>query len=206
MESVNGNSITISEGGYTWNDSPNYDYCIIQTLTRSQVESARNGKFLGYVYLTHDHVYTNWTETVKATCTTAGTHTGYCSCGATQNRTISPLGHNYSDWITKSAETCTTEGIQTQICSRCDDKQQQTIAAKGHNYGDWTVIQAATCTAEGSRGRTCSQCADAQVPTIPKTDHQYTAGTVGGTCIEPAYVRYTQVATIFMRFMQNTIR
>ena len=49
VESVNGNSITISEGGNT--SSGANDYCIIQTLSREQVESARGGAFLGYVYL-----------------------------------------------------------------------------------------------------------------------------------------------------------
>lgn len=49
VEAVNGDSIVISEGGYQ--PASNNDYTIIQTMSRSQVESARNGAFLGYVYL-----------------------------------------------------------------------------------------------------------------------------------------------------------
>ena len=49
VEAVNGNSITISEGGNT--SFPGNGYCAILTMTRAQVESARGGAFLGYVYL-----------------------------------------------------------------------------------------------------------------------------------------------------------
>lgn len=46
IEAVNGDTITISEGGNT--SYGGNDYCVIRTRTRAQVES---GGFLGYVYL-----------------------------------------------------------------------------------------------------------------------------------------------------------
>ena len=49
LEQINGDSFVISEGGYT--PASGNSYTIIHTLSRSQVESARNGAFLGYVYL-----------------------------------------------------------------------------------------------------------------------------------------------------------
>ncbi len=50
IEIVNGNNMIVSEGGWR-NGSDSNGHCIIQSLTRSEVESARNGEFKGYIYL-----------------------------------------------------------------------------------------------------------------------------------------------------------
>lgn len=52
VESVNGNNVVVSEGGYeSSNSNASTGYCIIHTMSKAQLESARNGAFLGYVYL-----------------------------------------------------------------------------------------------------------------------------------------------------------
>ncbi len=51
VEKVEGNTVTISEGGisdYRYADS---GYCAIRTMSVADVQSARGGNFLGYVYL-----------------------------------------------------------------------------------------------------------------------------------------------------------
>ncbi|RKI43272.1 hypothetical protein D7V86_00715 [bacterium D16-51] len=51
VESVNGDKAVVSEGGYTSVNASN-GYCVIHELSKAQIESARGGGFLGYVYLT----------------------------------------------------------------------------------------------------------------------------------------------------------
>lgn len=53
VESVSGNTAVVSEGGYTSVSSLN-GYCVIHTLSKAELESARGGGFLGYVYLAGD--------------------------------------------------------------------------------------------------------------------------------------------------------
>lgn len=50
VERVDGETATISEGGYQ-SLSSDYGYCRIATMSVSKVSSARGGNFLGYVYL-----------------------------------------------------------------------------------------------------------------------------------------------------------
>lgn len=51
VEKVNGNTITLSEGGSTYYSDYSHGYCVIRNMSRSEVESSRGGAFLGYVYL-----------------------------------------------------------------------------------------------------------------------------------------------------------
>ena len=53
VESVSGNVAIVSEGGYTSVNASN-GYCVIHELSKAELESARGGGFLGYVYLTGD--------------------------------------------------------------------------------------------------------------------------------------------------------
>lgn len=53
VEIVEGDTITLSEGGYTI-IGEDYGYCIIHTMTREKLESARAGAFIGYVYIDYE--------------------------------------------------------------------------------------------------------------------------------------------------------
>lgn len=50
VEAVSGNTVTVSEGGYSGVGSAN-GYCSIHTMSKATLESARGGNFIGYVYL-----------------------------------------------------------------------------------------------------------------------------------------------------------
>jgi hypothetical protein len=48
VENIDGDEVTVSEGGYETGED--YGYCIIHTMTKEKLESDRSGKFVGYVY------------------------------------------------------------------------------------------------------------------------------------------------------------
>lgn len=77
VESVNGSSAVVSEGGYSAsNCNASTGYCIIHTLSISKLESSRNGAFIGYVYLgsgtapagslSYSSIHVAWTDTWNA--------------------------------------------------------------------------------------------------------------------------------------------
>ena len=111
------------------------------------------------------------TETVEATCTTAGYTKVTCNdCGAIVSyTTVDALGHNYSEPVVVPA-TCTTAGSSTGTCTRCNQTVVTTIPALGHDYVVTETIDS-TCTAEGSITKTCSRCGDVVVTTIEKKAH-----------------------------------
>ncbi len=76
VEKVNGNTITISEGGAVDGLSDvSHGYCIIHNLSRSEVESSRGGAFLGYVYLTSGNAPTVGKSTVSVSTGNSATAT-----------------------------------------------------------------------------------------------------------------------------------
>ncbi len=82
-----------------------------------------------YELLDHtEHTYGAWTTTKAATCTASGTQTRKCSCGATETKTVSALGHNYVTSVVKP--TYTAEGYTLHKCSRCGNSYKDTYTAK----------------------------------------------------------------------------
>ncbi len=51
VERIDGDTATISEGGYNASAYKDYGYCRIATMSVSKLKSARGGAFLGFVYL-----------------------------------------------------------------------------------------------------------------------------------------------------------
>lgn len=66
VERVDGNTVTVSEGGYRSVGSA-YGYCYLHTMSVSSLESARNGKFLGYVYFDGSSDFVNPTTSSGVT-------------------------------------------------------------------------------------------------------------------------------------------
>ena len=72
-----------------------------------------------------------------ATCTASGSAKRVCtSCGNTETKTLTALGHNFSSSYTiDKAATCTTAGSKSRHCTRCSSTTDvTTIAATGHSY------------------------------------------------------------------------
>ncbi|MGM9651263.1 MAG: hypothetical protein ACI3VX_04910, partial [Faecousia sp.] len=144
----------------------------------------------------HVHSYTV-SESVDATCTTAGSVTYVCECGKTYTETVPATGHSL-ELVEAVAATCTTDGNDAYYkCSVCgalfSDAEGTTaldaiptVAALGHSYE--AVVTDPTCTAGGYTTYTCSVCGDSYV--ADETDalgHSYTYvdngdGTHTATC------------------------
>lgn len=126
------------------------------------------------------------TETVAATCTTAGHTDTVCDdCGETiKTETIDALGHDWDEG-TVVAATCTSGGYTLQTCSRCElTRQTNPTQAKGHDWSDWSVSTAATCTKTGLEVRTCANCDAEESRVVSATGHDWSDWSVqtAATC------------------------
>lgn len=93
----------------------------------------------------HTHLWSAWTETTKATCTTAGSRQRTCSASGctigTQTEDIPALGHAWGDWITTAEATEDSEGSKYRECSRCHEKETVTIPATGKLPSGYTLLE-----------------------------------------------------------------
>ena len=121
----------------------------------------------------HVHVWSSWTTTLEATCTSEGKQTRTCSCGENETESISAIGH--TEVIDSAvAATCTTEGkTEGKHCSICKAVivKQNTISKTDHNYGEWKITTTATCTAKGKQERTCCTCGRKESQTVSALGH-----------------------------------
>ena len=126
------------------------------------------------------------TETVAATCTTAGSEKTVCDdCGETiKTETIDAIGHKWDDG-TVVAATCTSGGYTLKTCTVCGAQQQTNLTtAKGHDWSDWSVQTAATCTTTGLEVRTCASCKAEESRVLSATGHDWSDWSVqtAATC------------------------
>ena len=126
------------------------------------------------------------TETVAATCTTAGHTDTVCDdCGETiKTETIDALGHDWDEG-TVVAATCTSGGYTLKTCTVCGAQQQTNLTtAKGHDWSDWSVQTAATCTTTGLEVRTCASCKAEESRVLSATGHDWSDWSVqtAATC------------------------
>ena len=81
--------------------------------------------------------HTYKTDTVPATCTTAGKETKTCTkCGAQQTKTLPATGHAYgAGTVLTEAATCADMGTIRYTCSRCGHSYD-TAYRGNHRFGD----------------------------------------------------------------------
>lgn len=124
------------------------------------------------------------TETVAATCTTAGHTDTVCDdCGETiKTETIDALGHKWDDG-TVVAATCTSGGYTLKTCTVCGAQQQIDVTDPlPHAWGNDKVI-APTCTANGYTQQTCEACGTTRdINPTPATGHKWQEVTEPATC------------------------
>ena len=126
---------------------------------------------------TGSHSYSSWKTVSNATCTSSGSQSRSCSCGKTESKSISALGHNYSsNWTVDTAATCITSGSKSHHCTRCSSKSSVTpIAATGHSWGNWKTIINSTCTDKGKQERSCSKCSAKEAQDISANGHTFSS-------------------------------
>ena len=68
---------------------------------------------------THTHSYGSWYTKTSATCTSGGTEERKCSCGVTESRSTSALGHNYGSTYFEADHP----HKYAHLCQRCGYKE-----------------------------------------------------------------------------------
>ena len=133
----------------------------------------------GYDYevpATGSHIY-DVTETVSATCETAGYTYNKCACGAVDNssvRALDPLGHNY----------IVDMGNGVMKCERCDKTitAEKTVTEDGVTHAFvGRITKQSTCTEHGIISYTCqnhADCAKNHTEELPLASHSATAASI----------------------------
>ena len=111
------------------------------------------------------HSWDKGTMTIQPGCTTAGTKTFGCICGATKTENIDAAGHTAGAAVRENevAATCTTDGSYDEVvyCADCRkelSREKKTVDALGHDCVHHNA-KAATCTEKGwETYDTCSRC------------------------------------------------
>ena len=111
------------------------------------------------------HSWDKGTVTIQPGCTTAGTKTFGCICGATKTENIDAAGHIAGAAVRENevAATCTTDGSYDEVvyCADCRkelSREKKTVDALGHDCVHHNA-KAATCTEKGWEAYdTCSRC------------------------------------------------
>ena len=124
------------------------------------------------------HECSEWIETKAATCTEAGSRTGFCTlCNEEVTETIIALGHAEGEWEETKPATCTEAGVATLKCTICDAELDSTaIEALGHSM-TMTEAVPAKCTEAGNNAYwTCETChkvyKDAEGTTVTTAEAQ----------------------------------
>ncbi len=110
------------------------------------------------------HKMSDWTETVKATCSSTGVEERTCEngdCKHTETRETgkNPNNHTYGDWVVTAA-TCVADGEKVKTCTNteCKHELKETIAKDptAHKMAtEWEVTKAPTCVETGLQVKTC---------------------------------------------------
>ena len=90
--------------------------------SHSSLSSMKSKGVLFYVYRykgSHTHSYGSWYTKTSATCTSGGTEERKCSCGATESRSTSALGHNYGSTYFEADHP----HKYAHLCQRCGYKE-----------------------------------------------------------------------------------
>ena len=123
----------------------------------------------------HKHNFGEWTVSKDATCTENGVRTRSCSCGESEEKVITALGH--TEVVDGGASpTCTESGLtEGKHCSVCDEVlvPQTTIPAKGHTPG---------AEADCENAQICTVCNEELAPA--KGHNEVTDKAVAPTCTE----------------------
>lgn len=136
------------------------------------------------------HNYSDWTITLEATCTVAGSKERTCyTCGEKFTEEIAATGHTEVE-VAQVDATCEEDGCTAGVkCSVCEATLRgcQVITALGHVEVTDAAV-AATCTTTGlTEGKHCSVCEKIILPqeVVAATGHtEVVVDAVAATCTE----------------------
>ena len=112
----------IAEVGFTLSSATQYSYKITQYFTYLGASMSRTSGTYSFTTLassSHTHSYGSWYTKTSATCTSGGTEERKCSCGATESRSTSALGHNYGSTYFEADHP----HKYAHLCQRCGYKE-----------------------------------------------------------------------------------
>ncbi len=112
----------IAEVGFTLSSATQYSYKITQYFTylgASMSKTSGTYSFTTLASSSHTHSYGSWYTKTSATCTSGGTEERKCSCGATESRSTSALGHNYGSTYFEADHP----HKYAHLCQRCGYKE-----------------------------------------------------------------------------------
>ena len=134
-------------------------YYKVRALTSIDTEGDFSNE--AFVICVCSHTFDAWKQIKAPTCTEKGSESRSCtSCGESEEREISALGHDIIHHDGKAA-TCTEKGWTAyDTCSRCDYSTYKEVPATGHHHNG--VVTAPTCTEKGYTTHTCT-CGDSYV-------------------------------------------
>ena len=112
----------IAEVGFTLSSATQYSYKITQYFTYLGASMSRTSGTYSFTTLassSHTHSYGSWYTKTSATCTSGGTEERKCSCGATESRSTSALGHNFGSTYFEADHP----HKYAHLCQRCGYKE-----------------------------------------------------------------------------------
>ena len=123
------------------------------------------------------HLWSSWTVTKKAACTTKGSKTRTCSrCGKVETQSIPASGHAYSAWGVIVQPTCETAGEQAHVCASCGRTETKPVTPLGHKWDGGKVTKMPAATEDGVLTYTCkNDPSHTKTEAIPATGGEPTA-------------------------------
>ena len=120
----------------------------------------------------HEHLYGEWTVTVKPSCSACGSQSRYCECGEVEIQEIAPVAHTFGSWVITTASSCTEQGRAERACTVCGAVESKALELDpaNHRYGEWSEATAPGCLEAGERKRTCA-CGAFETGVIPMLGH-----------------------------------
>ena len=131
----------------------------------------------------HEHKF-ELVNHVDATCTTNGSDSYACACGASYTEEIPAKGHQFGEWTVTTPATTTSNAIESRTCEVCgkiETREVENSMLHEHKYNETARVNA-TCTEDGYVEYTC-ECGDTYRDVLKATGHNYVE--VPGTSVAP---------------------
>lgn len=111
----------------------------------------------------HSHSYFSWEIIKQPTCTEDGVLQRECSCGHTEQTSVSALDHAYDEGEIIKAPTCTERGQINYTCKLCGDVKMTIANKASHTKSSYYIIETEY------HAKECTVC----LKVLDKEDHYY---------------------------------
>lgn len=111
----------------------------------------------------HAHSYSSWEIFTQPTCTEDGVLQRECSCGHTEQTSVSALDHAYGEGVVIREPTCTERGQINYTCKLCGEVKMTIADKASHTKSDYYIIET------DYHAKECTVC----LKVLEKEDHYY---------------------------------